>query len=164
MHNDIHWLEDLIEFDIEIHKSFKVYYQVLYSVFRHDFIQNKVKFNKFNVTVDKTLNKQGIEKIFYHITCGSDITKPDFNRCSRIAWNKCIIENSTNDLVKVWKNERGRKINYCLFLEKEQFLIILLDLKSHVKFITAYYIEHEQRKKDIMAEFERYRSNIHYEL
>lgn len=158
MYNDIQWLPGLVIYDENEHKTYPIYFQILYAIFKNDFIVNKPQFQKLNVIVDKTKGSDGIENIFHHITCGGDLEKPDLNRCARIAWNRPIIENSPCDEIKIWQNKRtGNRHSYCLLLDKENFFIVLLDLKTHVKLVTAYCVEKKHTKEKLLKEYTEYK-------
>jgi hypothetical protein len=94
------WLPELIPYGEDI--SFPEYFDVLYEIFRADFIISKPIYRSLPVNIRKEpREKDGREHAFIHLT-HEDIDKkgknpndriPDLRRCERIKWPKKVIEN-----------------------------------------------------------------------
>jgi hypothetical protein len=118
------------------------YEEALYSYFRKDFIDNRPKeFMGLRVGLKKHPTFKNKEITFWHfITEGKieDSRFPDIRRCERIRWPKPIIENSKDENVKVWENERGGNKNICLSFGDWEYLVVLRKYDDYILPWTAY--------------------------
>lgn len=146
---------DLIEFD----GDFEKYIQVVYAIFKRDFIENKPLFENTLVSVRKYPEVDGMHRTFYHIThegADEENRKPDIRRMERIKYPKFVIENNTHKEILIWKNKRGKDDRIVLFNEAESYIVILTDRQKFYMFITAYYVEKKHRKRKLLKEYEAY--------
>ena len=81
---------------------------------------------------------------------------PDFRRCERIRWPKPVIDRSDDSEIKVWRNKRGREERICLWLERENYLVILADRGDYILPWTAYLSEQPHRQNKLRKEYEEY--------
>ena len=81
-------------------------------------------------------------------------------RCERIAWIKAIIENSSTPEVLVWEKEqatsKGSATRTYMFLEKEDFLVILQEIKWGHYMITAIYIDNPNQKRKHLKSYQKF--------
>lgn len=133
----------------------------LYSIFKNDFIDGFPTYNGKPVMIRTDPRYDNKEEGFWHLTCRDYSHKsgrpedrdPDLDRCRRIRWPKAFIENnelcSSDDVddcngVMVWKafhKTKGRpKERVKLFLEEEEYLVVLEERGSYYFLITAYRI------------------------
>lgn len=133
------------------------YVDALYAWFKRDFVDDKPIFQGKRLGLKRHPLFQGKEATFWHMTSeGSDEQNrvPDFRRCERIRWPKPIIEHDQDAKVKVWRNERGREDRICLWLEKENYLVILADRGDYILPWTAYLVEKPHQQRKLMKEYE----------
>ena len=129
------------------------YIEHLFSIFEKDFIKSTPRFKGKKVLFDKK-DDNGRPQAFVHITTEENRkTKTRelcLRRCERIGWIKPMLENHQDPEVLVWEKEqstrkRTAKRTY-LFLEKEDFLIILQEIKWGHYLITAIYVDNPNQK------------------
>lgn len=67
---------------------------------------------------------------------------------------------SDDNAVKVWENvrttKRGSEKRICLWLEVEEYLVILADRKEYLLPWTAYLVERPHQKAKLQKEFDAY--------
>ena len=85
---------------------------------------------------------------------------PDLRRCERIGWLRAIIDNADDDRVKVWENERtgtkGRERSVLLWLEEEDFLVVLGKRAGYYLLVTAYQTNRDHTRRKLRREYEAY--------
>lgn len=72
----------------------------------------------------------------------------------RIHWARPVIENESDVSIKVWENRRGGGRRICLWLQSEDYLVILADRKGYVILWTAYMVTQPHQKRKLQAEYE----------
>lgn len=156
------WLPFLEEFNE--YGDWGRYEDVLYKVFKKDFIDTKPSFMDKLVGIRKHPMESNKEQTFFHIT-SQDYAKdgervPDMRRCERIRWVRSFIEEYDCDPyqcvdcngVNVWEEDKqpkwgGPRIH--LLLEDERFMVVLERRNTYFLLVTAFYFEqdHSLRKK-----------------
>lgn len=149
---------DLIPFN-EYGGDFQAYFEAVYLIFHHDFINTQPVYEGLRVSVKKYPEVEGMHRTFYHITHEGEDEKnrqPDFRRMERIRFPRFVIENHLHPDLLIWKNKRGKDERIVLFNEAENYIVILTDRQGYYMFITAYYVETAHRKRKLMKEYEDY--------
>jgi hypothetical protein len=103
---------------------------------------------------------QGKEATFWHLISegkGEEERLPDLRRCERIRWPKPIIEHSDEATIKVWGNERKGEKRVCLWLEQEEYLVVLAERRGYILLWTAYLVKEKHRKVKLQKEYETYK-------
>jgi len=107
---------------------------------------------------------QGKEATFWHMiqkgTIEEDRT-PDLRRCERIRWPKPIIEHDADTAIKVWANQRRGEQRICLWLEQEDYLVILADRGKYILPWTAYMVKQPHRQRKLQKEYDIFWQNKH---
>jgi hypothetical protein len=124
------------------------------------------KFRGKKVLFDKT-DDQGRPKAFVHITTEENKAtgqrELSLRRCERIAWVRKVIENHTDPAVLFWEKEhfgkRSSNRSY-FFLEAEDFLVILEELKHGHYIVTAIYVDNPVNKKRHLKAHKEYCKNL----
>lgn len=75
----------------------------------------------------------------------------------RLRFPKFVIDNNTHNQILIWKNKRGKDERIVLFNEAENYIVILTDRTEYYMFITAYFVETEHRKKNLLKAYETYK-------
>ena len=104
---------------------------------------------------------QGKEATFWHlISEGADEENrlPVVERCARIRWPKPVIEHVEEVVIKAWENERRGETRICLWLESQEYLVILARRKRYVLLWTAYPVTENHRKAKLQKEYEIYKT------
>jgi hypothetical protein len=123
------WLPPLVLFS-DHGGDWDRYLDALYAWFKQDFIDSKPVFQGRRLGLKRHPMTHGKEATFWHMIQEGEVEEertPDIRRCERIRWPKPIIERDTDPAIKVWRNRRGREERVCLWLVRENFLVILAD-------------------------------------
>lgn len=158
MQQNLSWLPELIFFS-DYQGNFSEYIEAVYQIFREDFIENKAYFEGQKIALVRHPLLQNKEAAFWHVTSEGKVEEertPDFRRCERVAWIKAIIDNSESPAVKVWENRRSNKKRVCLWLEQQDFLVVLEPRSGYTLLRTAYPTTFEHTRKKLRKEFQRY--------
>lgn len=158
MTEDMDWLPPLVLFQ-DYGGSWNTYVEALYQHFKKDFVDSKPHFEGRRVGLKRYPLEQGKEATFWHMISEGTIEKdrlPDFRRCERIRWPRPIIEHSKDDAIRVWKNRRQGGTRICLWLESENYLVVLADRDDYVLPWTAYLVEQPHQKRKLQREYEAY--------
>lgn len=150
------WLPPLVLFE----GNWEKYLDVLYGYFKQDFIDSKPAFRGRRLGLKKHPLNQGKEATFWHfIQEGSneDDRIPDLRRCERIRWPRPVIENADKPDLKVWGNTRRGEKRILLWLEKQDYLVILAERNGYLLPWTAYLVAEEHRKKKLQREYEPFK-------
>ncbi|MDO8522519.1 MAG: hypothetical protein Q7S08_04555 [bacterium] len=147
------WLEPLARLE-DFGGNPDAYIAHLFSIFERDFIKSQPQFEGKRVFHDKA-NDGGKPRAFSHITTEEDRkTKQrilSIRRCERISWIKAIIEHADDPAVLIWKQEQATKKRWAartyFFLEQEDFLVILQEIKYGNYLITAIYVDNPSQKQ-----------------
>ncbi len=151
--------------------TWKNYEDLLYSIFRKDFIDSHPYFENKIVNIRKHPMEFDKEEAFFHITCQdyskSNNRQPDLRRCERIRWVRAFIENynkcSTSfcdscDGVKIWSEPYGNTERTHLLLEEERYIVVLEKRNNYVLLITAFYFEHDHALKKKLNHYLQYKN------
>jgi len=87
----------------------------------------------------------------------SPLRQPDLRRCERIRWPRAIIENANDSVVKVWETTRRNERRVCLWLEEEEYLVVLAERQGYLLPWTAYMVTRSHRRLKFQEEFERWK-------
>lgn len=150
------WLPDLVFFG-DYGGDWGRYLNALYEFFKKDFVESKPIFEGRRVGLKRHPVSNGKEATFWHMISEGDREEeriPDLRRCERIRWPRPVIENSHN--LKVWKNVRQRESRICLWLESQEYLVVLASRKGYILLWTAYIVDQTHRKRKLQKEFEEY--------
>lgn len=152
------WLPPLVFFS-DYGGDWHAYLDAIYDWFKQDFIDGKPVFQGRRLGLKRHPMTHGKEATFWHMIQEGDIEEdrtPDFRRCERIRWPRPIIEHDGNPVIKVWRNQRGREERVCLWLEQENYLVILADRGEYILPWTAYLVEQPHRQRKLQREYEEY--------
>ena len=133
--------------------NWKNYQQAVYQEFL-DSIVNKLTFLGLPVSCRYFEPINGMHRSFWHlITENPDRSKndeertPDMRRCERIKWIAHIITYCNDCKISCWENKRKGNKNIVIWLESENYMIILSKRKDYYLLTTAY--THGNRKKKV---------------
>ena len=135
--------------------------EALYVYFKQDFIDSKLNYRGNELRLKRHPLRDDKECTFYHITTDGkdeDNRQLDILRAERLRWIKPIIESSDKKL-KIWENTRRKENNILIFLEQENFLVIIRKRKDYLLFWTAYYVS-QSYKKDLLKEHNEYHKKL----
>ena len=137
------------------------YLDAIYNYFKKDFIDSRPAFRGQRLGLKKHPIEKGKEATFWHFISEGDNEEgriPDLRRCERIRWPRPIIENADEPIIKVWRNKRKNDNRILLWLESQEYLVILAERKGYLLPWTAYLVIEEHRKKKLQREYEAFKN------
>lgn len=152
------WLPPIIKLE-DFAGNWQEYESALYYSFQQDFVRNLPNFKGIRLALKRHPLYDNKEATYWHmISNGSNETErePDLRRCERICWPRAIIENHNDKAVKVWENTRKGQTRICLWLEQEEYLVILSKRNGYILPWTAYLVTQSHRKRKLQKEYEEY--------
>lgn len=166
-HNGIEWLPDLVIFE-NYSGDWTKYLEGVYRCFQQDFVYHKPKFRGIRIGLRKHPITDNKEFTFWHLISEGNVEAeriPDFRRCERIRWLRPMIENSNDQEIKVWENERKGDRRILLLLDRLNYIIILARRKGqnsreYIIPLTAYPVEQEHRKRKLLDEYNDYKKQM----
>lgn len=135
------------------------YVEVLYAFFKEDFVDSQPVFEGIPLALKRHPISEGKEATFWHLISEGGVEEerlPDLRRCERIRWPRPIIEHSNEKVIKVWENVRRGEKRVCLWLEQQEYLIILARRKTYTLLWTAYPVTRSHQKRKLQKEYEVY--------
>jgi hypothetical protein len=160
-----HWLPDIIKLN-DYGGDWDRYLNAVYDCFSQDFKDRnrQLTFRGKPVRTNYYPAYENKDATFWHLIQEGkveDERTPDLRRCERICWVRPIIENCTDETVKVWENvrprPRGNEVRILLWLD-EQFLVVLGDRGHYWTLVTAYTTERDHRIRTLRKEYEAYKN------
>lgn len=157
------WLTPIItlpEFEGDLEK----YLEHLFSIFKKDFIDSNPTFRGEKIFFDNR-DDGGRPAAFVHVTTETDRVTNErqlcLRRCERVGWVRLIIENHNDPAVLVWEREHqgksGKANRIYLFLECEDFLIILEEKKKGHFIITAILVDNKNQKRKHLKAYQDFK-------
>lgn len=150
------WLPPLVLFP-DYEGNWERYLEAIYNYFKQDFIDNRPFFRGHRLGLKKHPLEEGKEATFWHFIQegpNEDNRIPDIRRCERIRWPRPVIENEDKSVIKVWENKRKNEKRILLWLERQEYLVVLAERKGYLLPWTAYLVTEEHRKKKLQKEYE----------
>lgn len=153
------WLPELELFS-NYGNDWQQYCEALYRLFRQDFIDSATLFRDQKVGLKRYPASYDKEATFWHLTSEGEVEEdrtPDFRRCERIRWPKSIIENETDEYLKVWTEKRKGEQRIHIWLDADGYLIVLNRRNGYLLLWTAYHVTRERQREKYLKRWERYR-------
>ncbi|HLP91155.1 MAG TPA: hypothetical protein VK184_21570 [Nostocaceae cyanobacterium] len=154
------WLPPLVLFQ-DYGGNWEVYLEALYNFFKVDFIDSQPTFKGTKLSLKRHPLYSEKEATFWHVTSTGEKEEeriPDFRRCERIRWLRPIIENAEDPAIKLWENERNNETRICLWLESEDYFLVLAQRKDYVLLWTTYLVKEAHRKRKLQKEYEAFKN------
>jgi len=154
------WLPPLILFET-YSGDWDQYKEALYKYFKQDFVESSPLFRGIKLALKRHPVIDNKEATFWHLISEGKIEEdrvPDFRRCERIRWPRPIIEHSNETVVKVWENTRNGEKRICLWIEDEEYLVVLAKRKGYLLLWTAYLVTRNHQKRKLEREYEVYKN------
>jgi hypothetical protein len=135
------------------------YLETIYAYFKRDFIDSRPAFRGIRLALKRHPVSQGKEATFWHMTSeGKDeaTRTPDLRRCERIRWPRPIIEQADAKGLKVWVSVRNRENRIHIWLESEDYVVVLAKRKDYLLPWTAFLVTYEHTRRKLRKEFETF--------
>ena len=72
---------------------------------------------------------------------------PDLRRCEKIRWIAWMIRNADTDArISWWQNRRGANTHIVIWMEAEEFVVVLAERQGYYLLRTAYCPQSHRRK------------------
>ncbi|ORJ59855.1 hypothetical protein [Geothermobacter hydrogeniphilus] len=155
------WLPPLVLFR-DYDGDWDRYLNALYGWFKQDFIDSKPVFQGKRLGLKRHPLTHGKEATFWHmISEGKDEASrtPDFRRCERIRWPRPVIEHNEAPKVKWWVSVKRNENRIHIWLEDEDYIVVLADRKGFLLPWTAFLITREHTRRKLRKEYEAYWKN-----
>lgn len=147
--------------------DFNKYDDILYQIFKRDFIDSQPLYENKKVFIRKHPLVNNREQAYFHITSKdykeNEERCPDPRRCERIAWVRKFIENDfcldecdICDGIKVWEEPYKTNKRIYLFLEEEKYVVIIERRETYCLLITAYYLDYEHTLTKLLQKYNAY--------
>ena len=152
------WLPPLVLFS-DYGGDWDRYLDALYVWFRQDFIDRKPVFQGRRLGLKRYPLTLGKEATFWHLTSEGleeENRIPDLSRCERIRWPKSVVEHSEDSRVKYWVSVKRNEDRIHIWLEEEDYVVVLADRKGFLLPWTAFLITREHTRRKLTREYEDY--------
>jgi hypothetical protein len=151
------WLPQLIECSGEWRETLPR----LYAVFENDFVLGRPSFRGKRVWWDRrVLPGEIYAEGFWHLISrtdhGSGHRIPEFRRAERLCWCRPMLDYADEPEVTTWDADASGKIRTYLWLEDEDFVLVLQQRDpTTVIVITAYHLDGEASRRKLRASYAR---------
>ena len=155
------WLPPLVLFN-DHGGDWDRYLDALYAWFKQDFVYTKPVFQGKRLGLKRHPMTHGKEATFWHmISEGIDEEEriPDMRRCERIRWPKQVIEHETDPHVKWWVSVKRNEDRIHIWLENEDYVVVLADRRGFLLPWTAFLVNREHTRRKLAREYEAYWKN-----
>lgn len=145
--------------------DFREYEDKLYRIFVSLYETNTIFFKGFRIFMKHYPPEYSEKSGLYHLIyenfqhTGDELDRlPSLRRCERITWARTIIDFCPKrcDEILIWENIRKNKKNILLFCPAVNYLVVLGQRKDYLLLVTAYPVEHEHRKAQLLKEYDAY--------
>lgn len=155
------WLPALVLFE-EFKGNWDSYLETIYTYFRQDFMDSHPVFQGRRLGLKRHPVTHGKEATFWHMISEGKVEKdrvPDFRRCERIRWPKPVIEHEKDPKVKYWVSVKRNENRIHIWLETEDYVVVLADRRGYLLLWTAFLITREHTRQKLRREYNAYWKN-----
>lgn len=148
--------------------QYEKYETLIFDIYKNLYEDSSISYEGVQVKMKHYPPDYGVKTGFYHMICenydhtgNEDDRKPNFRRCERIKWAKAFIEwcSCNCDKIWIWENERHGKKNILIYCPEQNYLVVLAKRNGYYLLTTAYVVEYHNAKKDLIKEYENYKTN-----
>lgn len=144
------------------------YIEDLYQLFLQELVRNELpwKDKGMKVSMRRQPEINGRHAIFWHIITGGSSTeenrKLEKERCVRLRWIRSLITRFNDDYpdekqVRWWRKARGSsELRYVITRPEYDYVVIVDERSEYALLVTAYYVEHNHRRRKLCKEHDRY--------
>jgi len=158
MNETTDWLPPLVLLE-DFKGNWDAYLNAIYSFFKNDFVDNKPVFQGRRLGLKRHPLTQGKEATFWHmISEGKEEENriPDLRRCERIRWPRPIITHESDPKVKYWISVKRNENRIHIWLEEEDYVVVLADRKGFLLPWTAFLITRGHTREKLRKEYRAY--------
>ena len=122
--------------------DWRQYVEDLYAIYLGDIVNSGLTFQGLPVKSQYRPPSQGKGYGFWHVISDGATEEdriPDFRRCKRICWIAWLIQNVDKDpRISWWENRRGRNTHVVIWIEEQEFVVVLAKRRDYFLLKTAY--------------------------
>jgi hypothetical protein len=141
--------------------DFKEYIEQVYQIFLETITRAELTFNGLPIRTQFLPSDEGKHATFWHLITEGIIEierTPDERRCERIRWVAWLIINATTETdVTWWENTRKGNAHVVIYIENQEFAVILAKRNKYYLLKSAYCVK-EHRRNDFRRERDEYLS------
>lgn len=155
------WLPELVH--MADHGEWAAYEAALYECFVLDFIQSRPVYRGTPLALKRMPITKGKEATFWHIISDGSVEEDrliNTRRCERVRWARAVIENSTAPEVKMWVSKKNNEDRIHLWVEGDDFVVVIADRGTYLLFWTAYCVDREHQRQKLRREFAAYQKTL----
>lgn len=139
--------------------NWAAYLAARYQTFRDGFVVQGIQFQGKRVSLKRHPVEAGKEATFWHMVSSGSTEADreiDLRRMERIGWPRAIIDNGPGTCFVMWTEVIKGEARIHLWCEEEGYMLVLADRGTYVLPWTAYFVEHEHRRKRITRRAQQY--------
>jgi len=133
------------------------YLEAIYGVFKVDFLDSIPYWRGERVSIKRDPIKLGLEAGFWHmITEGKieDERTPDLRRCERIRWPRPILDETTDDDIRIWVEQRQGQDRVHIWVVTQDYVVILAQRNGYCILWTTFLAEEPHKRRKLNRRFE----------
>jgi len=136
------------------------YIERVYEVYTDTILNSGLAVNNIPVRPRYTPVSQGKEFGFWHVTSEGEVEEeraPDLRRCERIRWLEWTISNFTQYAqVSHWNEKKGSKRDKIIWIESEQYVVVLSERRDYWLLKTAYLADKSGKIRQLTRNRDKY--------
>lgn len=155
------WLPEQISFSKDFSGDWESFFNHVYALFERDFVHDKPIYDGERLGLKRYPEHDGKSATFWHLISEGSIESertPNIGRCERIEWPSSIINAVPNQHLKVWIEQRKGEDRIHIWLESENYLVVLNKRTNYILLWTAFHIEREHEKRKYEKRWLKYKS------
>ena len=136
------------------------YVESLYKTYMREIVNGKITFSGLPIKTRYHPPSRGKGSGFWHVIQegpSEDERIPDLRRCERISWISWMIKNATkDDRISWWEDVRGSSRDALIWLEQEDYLVVLSKRKGYYLLKTVYIADKPHKRKELRKKRVKY--------
>lgn len=144
--------------------NWESYIDHIYAIYKQTILQSNLRYNNLPVQPRFTPESHGKHHGFWHITSDGEIEEerePDLRRCERIRWVQWVIDNvAAYAEVSWWEEKRGNTLEIVIWIESEQYVVVLSERRDYWLLKTAYLATKSGKIKQLTRNREKFLNSI----
>jgi hypothetical protein len=150
------WLPELITLN-SCGGDWHRYLDAVYDCFQQDFVRGRTTYRGVRLAMKRHPVIDGREATFWHLISEGSSEQdrtPDMRRCERIGWPRQIIDHCDDPAIKTWETVRGNDKRILLWLDEQEYLVVLAARTGYTLIWTAYTVTRSHQKDKLQREYE----------
>jgi len=135
---------------VPFHGDWPRYVEELYRIYQAEIVHGGLIFRGLPVKSQYRPPSAGKGFGFWHVISDGHVEDdrlPDLRRCERIRWIAWLITHAeTRPEISWWENRRGSNTHVVIWLEEEDFAVVLAKRQGYYLLKTAYVVKPHRKK------------------